>query len=67
MDIEQIVKSRHSVRSFTDKKIEGEVLENLKEVIADCNKESGLNIELITNEEKAFGKSHYGNFENCKN
>ncbi len=42
-------------------------LEKLKKEIVQCNNESGLNIELIINEEKAFGKSHYGNFENCKN
>ena len=67
VDIEQIVKSRHSVRKYTDKKIEGEVLQNLQNTIDQCNKESKLNIKLVLNEENAFGKSHYGNFENCKN
>ena len=65
--LEDIVKSRHSVREYTDKKIEGEVLEKIQNIIAECNNESSLNIRLILNEEKAFGKSHYGNFKNCKN
>ena len=66
-DLEKIVKSRHSVRKYTDQKIEGEVLDNLQKEIKKCNDESGLNINLILNEEKAFGKTHYGSFENCKN
>ena len=66
-NLENIVKSRHSVRKYTDKKIEGEVLEELKSIIDECNQEGQLNIELVVNEEKAFGKSHYGNFQNCKN
>jgi len=67
INIEEIVKSRHSVRKYTDKKIEGEVLESLKDIINIANQESGLNIQLVLNEENAFGKSRYGNFENCKN
>lgn len=43
-DIEEIVKSRHSVRKYIDKKIEGEVLEELNKIIEKCNKESGLSI-----------------------
>lgn len=67
MDILEVVKARHSVRSYTDQKIEGEVLERLNNEIEECVSESKLNIQLILNEENAFGKSHYGNFKNCKN
>ena len=66
-DIEEMIKSRHSVRSFTDQKIEGEVLASLKSMVETCNQESGLNIQLALNEEKAFGEGHYGQFHNCKN
>lgn len=66
-NIEEIVKSRHSVRNFTDKRIEGNTLNSLKQIIDECNKESGLNIQLALNETKAFGEGHYGNFINCKN
>ena len=54
MDILEAVARRHSVRSYTDKKIEGEVLEALQNEIALCNKDSGLNIKLIVNEPEAF-------------
>ena len=66
-NVEDLIKSRHSVRKYTDQKIEGEVLENLQNEINKCNNESGLNIKLVLNEDKAFGKTHYGSFENCKN
>ncbi|MGN1297821.1 MAG: nitroreductase family protein [Clostridia bacterium] len=66
-NIEEIIKSRHSVRHFTDQRIEGATLNSLKQTIDECNKESGLNIQLALNETKAFGEGHYGNFVNCKN
>lgn len=66
-DIEKVIRNRHSVRKYTNKVIEGKTLENLKSIIDECVEESGLNIQLVLNEENAFGKSHYGNFENCKN
>lgn len=54
MDIMQAVRERHSVRSFTEQKIEGDALNSLKQEIADCNMESGLNIQLVLNEPTAF-------------
>lgn len=66
-DIEKIIKERHSVRNFTDQRIEGNILNSLKEIVEKCNNESGLNIQLALNETKAFGEGHYGNFINCKN
>ena len=66
-NLDELVKSRHSVRSFTDRKIEGDVLDCLQKEIQECNTQSGLNIQLVLNEENAFGKSHYGSFDNCKN
>lgn len=65
--IEEIVKSRHSVRDYTDKAIEGETLEELNKVIKECEDESSLKIKLVLNEEKAFGKFKLSNFSNCKN
>ena len=67
MNIEEIVRARHSVREFSDQKIEGEVLQSLKDEAIACQNESGLRFEVITNEENAFGKSKYGNFKNCRN
>ena len=55
MDISEAIKERHSVRAYTDKKIEGEVLFALENKIAEINGESGLNFQLVLKEEKAFG------------
>ncbi len=69
MELMEAVRARHSVRSFLDKKIEGDTLEKLNSIIDKCNSESGLHIQLVTNEEKAFsGKiAHYGKFNGVKN
>lgn len=65
----ELMKARHSVRSYTDKKIEGEVLDALHQTISECNSESGLNIQLCLNEPKAFAgmMARYGKFHNVKN
>lgn len=69
MDLMQAIKERHSVRSFTDKKIEGETEAALRQKIDQCNVESGLHIQLCLNEPEAFqaSKPHYGIFKNCRN
>lgn len=69
MDVLNIIKERHSVRRYLDKKIEGEVLEKLQSKIGELNKESGLNMQLILNEPKAFDSfmAHYGKFDGVKN
>lgn len=69
MDISEAIKERHSVRAYTDKKIEGEVLFALENKIAEINGESGLNVQLVLTEEKAFGgrMAHYGKFSGVKN
>ncbi len=69
MDIQQAIIERHSVRSFTDQRIEGELKSSLEEAIEACNRESGLNIQMCLDEPDAFGgmRAHYGKFENCKN
>ncbi len=69
MDILNSIKERHSVRTYLDKKIEGEVLEKLQSKIEELNKDSGLNMQLILNEPKAFDSfmAHYGKFDGVKN
>lgn len=69
MDILKAIEERHSVRTYTDKKIEGEVLKKLENKIEELNKESGLNMQLILNEPKAFNSflAHYGKFSGVNN
>lgn len=69
MDLLQAMNDRHAVRSYTDKPIQGKVKENLMSFIEQCNKESGLNMQLILDEPNAFDgfMAHYGKFSGVKN
>lgn len=69
MTIMEAIQARHSVRAFTDKKIEGETETSLRQAVSEVNQESGLHFQLCLNEPEAFqaSKPHYGNFENCRN
>ncbi len=69
MNIIEAMKSRHSVRSYSDKKIEPQVLEMLQAEIKSCNDAGDLHIQLITDEPKAFDSfmAHYGKFSGVKN
>ncbi len=69
MSILEAIKERHSVRTYTEKRIEGHVLERLQNKIEELNKESGLHMQLILDEPKAFDSfiAHYGKFEGVRN
>ncbi len=69
MKILEAIKERHSVRSYTNKPIPAEVVSQLQAEIDACNKESGLHIQLVTNELKAFDGmlAHYGKFSGVQN
>ena len=69
-DIIEAMKQRHAVREYYgDRKIEQEKLDILNERIASINKESGLHIQLVTGEPKAFDgfMAHYGKFSGITN
>jgi hypothetical protein len=64
------IKSRHSVRAYTSEPIADNLLQQINAAIDSINTTTGLNIQLVTNEPKAFGKSimaHYGKFSNVAN
>lgn len=69
MQLMEAIQTRHSVRSFTDKKIGGETKDALLAVIEEANAKSGLHIQLILDEPEAFSSmmARYGNFKNCRN
>jgi nitroreductase len=56
VDFDKAIQERHSVRQYTPQRIEGEVLEKLRDEIDRVNAESGLSIRLILDEPKAFSK-----------
>ena len=69
MDVWELMRSRHSVRSFTDKPLDADAVKALREEIDACNRESGLHLQLVTDEPEAFQaeKPHYGAFRGCRN
>lgn len=69
MEIMEVMKQRHSVRQYQNKPIDAAVLSALKAEIDAVNVESGLHIQLVTNEPKAFDgfMAHYGKFSGVTN
>jgi len=69
MDIKEAIKERHSVRQYKDLPIEADEREHLEALIEQCNKESGLNMQLICDDPECFDTllGHYGKFSNVKN
>ena len=69
MELLEAIMLRHSVRAYEDKKIEGSVREMLQQKIEECNRESGLHMQLVLDEPKAFDSflAHYGKFSGVKN
>lgn len=69
MDIKQAMEARHAVRSFTDKKIDDSIRDELTAHAEQYSKDGGIDLKLVFDEPNAFGGSspHYGSFKNCKN
>lgn len=69
MDILEVMKARHSVRQYSRKKIEEEKKEILIALVKECNKDSGLNMQIIFDEPKCFDSmmAHYGKFSGVEN
>ena len=69
MNLKEAIENRHAVRSYENKKIDGEIKEKLIGIIEECNNKSGLNIKLFLDEPKTFDTfmAHYGKFENVNN
>ena len=67
--LEKIIRARHSVRSYLDKEIEEEKVNELNELISEINKSQNLNIQLILDDNEVFDRFilHYGRLKNCKN
>lgn len=69
MDIKEAIIKRHSVRCYLDKPIEENAVNGLKNAIDEVCRGSGLDIQLVLDEPRAFTGllAKYGKFENCKN
>lgn len=69
MDTLELMRQRHSVRSYLDKPIEEEKAETLRSAMESLNSMSGLHMQLFLEEPEAFKaeKAHYGAFKGCRN
>ena len=69
MDMMQLIKSRHSVRQYLDKKIPNEIREKLNAFTDACNRDGNLHMQVIYDEPECFSSrmAHYGKFENANN
>ncbi|MDO4321878.1 MAG: nitroreductase family protein [Lachnospiraceae bacterium] len=69
MDILQAIEERHSVRAYTEKKIEDDIKKDLEAAIQECNEESGLHMQGYFDEPEGFQSrmAHYGKFRNVRN
>ncbi|MDL2238450.1 nitroreductase family protein [Christensenellaceae bacterium OttesenSCG-928-K19] len=69
MELFEAMKARHSVRAYTGKEIEENTQDELRHVIDECNRRSGLHIQLCTGEQNAFSgfAARYHGFRNVGN
>lgn len=69
MNQKEAMEARHSVRQYKDRPLEAETVSALQAEIDRCNQESGLHIQLVTNEPKAFEgfMARYGKFSGVTN
>lgn len=69
MTVMEAIHARHSVRQYLDRPLRREEIATLAEEVSLCNRESGLHIQLVTNEPKAFDgfMAHYGKFSGVTN
>lgn len=67
--LKEAIAQRHSVRAYTESKIEGQVKEELLALIEEINKEADLHIQLVCDEPKAFSGAlaRYGRFSGVGN
>lgn len=69
MEMLELMKARHSVRQYTEQKIEAEKRVALDALTAKLNQESGMHIQILYEEPKCFDSfmAHYGKFSGCRN
>ena len=69
MDTLQALKERHSVRAFTDEKIDEKMRDVLDQFVKEVNRESGLHIQIRYDDPDGFDSklAKYGKFKNVRN
>lgn len=69
MEIMDVIRSRHSVRQYLDRKIPEKIRAELNDYADDLNRKSGLHIQIFYDEPDCFNSrmARYGRFENAVN
>lgn len=69
MNLTEAMKERHSVRQYKKQPLSERDASALQTEIEACNRGSGLHIQLVMNEPKAFSgmMAHYGKFSGVRN
>lgn len=69
MELLEAMRQRHSVRAYEQKPLTAEHRKAMEQAVTDCNAASGLHIQLICDEPKAFDSmmAHYGKFSGVTN
>ena len=68
MTLSEAINARHSVRKYQDKPIDAQAVQQLTAQIDEANRESGLRMQLVLNEPRAFkGIMSYGKFYGVEN
>ena len=69
MEMLELMRERHSVRQYKNKKIENEKREVLDRLAAQINKKTGLHMQILYDEPKCFDSmmAHYGKFDGVQN
>ena len=67
-DMMDVIRSRHSVRQYTGKRIPDELREQLDAFAGELNRESSIRIRIFYDEPACYGTrmARYGRFENCR-
>ncbi len=69
MELGQAIKQRHSVRAYLQRPLEDDLVRELEQMIAQCNRDGGLHIQLVRDEPRAFDSrlARYGKFSGVSN
>ena len=68
MEMKEAIKARHSVRQYKNIPIPEDLKKRLDDLISECNEESGLHIQLVTDDPECFDSflAHYGENQGSK-
>ena len=68
MTLIEAIQARHSVRRYREEPLSEEVLKIVQDKVELVNRDSGLHVQLVVNEPKAFsGPMAYGKFSGVTN